>query len=49
MNRTPHMQPTLAMGLYAQGFGSPDHACITVFELLASAKAGAQLGTTATQ
>jgi hypothetical protein len=49
MNRTPHMQPTLTMGLAAQGIGSPCNACITVFGLLASAQADAQLGTTATQ
>ena len=44
MNRTPHMQPILAMGFTAQGIGSPigspDHACITAFQSLASAQAG---------
>jgi hypothetical protein len=40
MNRTPHMQPTLAMGFAAQGIGSPCDARITAFELLASARAG---------
>ena len=49
MNRTPRMQPTSAMGFAAQGSGSPCNACITVFELLASAQAGAQLGSTATK
>ncbi|MEO8674355.1 MAG: hypothetical protein ABI569_02175 [Casimicrobiaceae bacterium] len=49
MNRTPRMQPTLAMGFAAQGIGSPCAVGVTRFELLASAKAGAQLGTTATK
>jgi hypothetical protein len=49
MNRTPHMQPTLAMGFAAQGIGSSCAAGVTWFETLASAKAGAQLGTTATK
>ena len=49
MNRTPRMQPTLAMGLAAQGIGSPCAAGVTRFELPASAKAGAQLGTTTTK
>ena len=49
MNRTPQMQPTLYMGFAAQGIGSPCDARISVFELPASAQAGAQLGTTATQ
>ena len=40
MNRTPRMQPTLAMGFAAQEIGSPCDACITAFGLLASAQAG---------
>jgi len=49
MNRTPRMQPTSAMGFAAQGIGSPCDAGITESGLLASAQAGAQLGTTATK
>jgi len=48
MNRTPRTQPTSAMGFDAQGIGSSRGECMT-FELLASAQAGAQLGTTATK
>jgi hypothetical protein len=40
MNRTPRIQPTLTMGLAAQGIGSSRVACMTWFELLASAQAG---------
>lgn len=49
MHRTPRTQPTSAMGFAAQGIGSPCDRCTTAFELLASAQAAAQLGTTATQ
>ena len=52
MNSTPRTQTNLAVGFAAQGIGSPigslDRARKT-FELLASAQAGAQLGTTATK
>jgi hypothetical protein len=40
MNRTPRIQPTLAMGFTAQGIGSSRAVCMTWFELLASAQAG---------
>jgi len=40
MNRTPRTQSILAMGFAAQGTGSSCAACITKFELLASAQAG---------
>jgi hypothetical protein len=39
MNRTPRTQPTLAVGISAQGIGSSRGAFMT-FELLASAQAG---------
>jgi hypothetical protein len=40
MNCTPRMQPTLAMGFAVQGIASSHDACVSQFELLASAKAG---------